>query len=143
MEIGTLHNVKERYGTENDEEVVDGVCRSLAEYALRLVQFYLKVNQNRRDKLMNVKGEKDKDAMLFLMAIGGDGAPGSGTAFLISFLNVVIRIASSAENFLLFGSNVAENSFVSRKYILELVSDIKFLESKTFEVVVYDETFKM
>ena len=143
LDIGTLYDVKERYGSDSDEDVIDGVCRSLAEYALRLVQFYIKVNINRRDKLMNVKGKQDQNAMLFLMAIGGDGAPGSGTAFLISFLNVVIRIASSSENFLLFGSNVAENSFVSRKYILELVSDIKFLESKTFQVDAVGETFKV
>jgi len=54
--------------------------------------------------------KKDQESKLFVIAIGGDGASGSGTAFLASFINVGKRLASSAEKFLIFGANVAENS---------------------------------
>ena len=52
------------------------------------------------------------------MSFGGDGAPGSGCAFLSPFLNVGKRIASSFENFLIFGANVEENSPVVERFVL-------------------------
>ena len=67
------------------------------------------------------------------MAVGGDGAPATGTAFLLSFLNIGTRIASSSETFLMFGANVSEESQVCRNFILKLLADIKFLESPMFQ----------
>ena len=50
----------------------------------------------------------------FLVAFGGDGCPfgknESACSFLISFLNVGKRVASSNDNFLVFGGNVEETS---------------------------------
>ena len=77
---------------------------------------------------------KCKESFLFVLSIGGDGAPGSGTAFLVSFLNCGKRIASSAENFLLFGANVDETSDLVKLYLKELVSDLHYLESKVFDI---------
>ena len=131
INIGTVIDVQEQFG---DSQPVDGMCRPISEYALRLAKFYLTVNEKRNDKLVNFAGKKNPQSMLFIMAIGGDGAPGSGTSILVSFLNVSLRIASSAENFLLFGANVPENSNVVRKFILQLISDIKYLESNVFQV---------
>ena len=145
LDIGVIHNIQDRYNLDSmDDDIIDGVCRPLSQYALRLAQFYLTVNQYRNDKLSQFDGGKDPKSMVFLMAVGGDGAPGSGTAFLISFLNVSIRIASSLENFLLFGANTSENSHVCRKYVLELVSDIKYLESRPFNIQIsHEETNKV
>ena len=99
--IGNIHDVEERYGCNSDEEKIHGVCRSLSEFALRLVQFYLTVNENRKDKLLSFDGSKE-NSKLFMMIIGGDGAPGTGTAYLLSFLNAAYRLASSSENFFAF-----------------------------------------
>ena len=69
------------------------------------------------------------------MSIGGDGAPLVGTLFLLSFLNVVKRIASSFNNFLIFGTDEDEKSPVVIAYVKRLVHDIRYLESKTFEII--------
>ena len=57
----------------------------------------------------------------FLVAFGGDGCPfgknESACSFLISFLNVGKRVASSSDNFLVFGGNVEETSLTVKKYI--------------------------
>ena len=55
---------------------------------------------------------------------------------LLSFLNVGRRIASSFDNFLVFGANVKENCIVVRCFILKLMSDIKFIENEVFKVIV-------
>ena len=52
---------------------------------------------------------RNKDSKLFLIATGGDEIPSSDTTFLLSFLNVLKRIANSSENYVLFGSNAKEN----------------------------------
>ena len=79
--------------------------------------------------------KKNPNSTLFVIGLGGDGAPGVGTAILISFLNVANRIASSSENFLLFGANVGETATVVKCYIQELMADFRYLESQIFEVV--------
>lgn len=96
--------------------------RDLRSYALRLVKFYLIVNQRRHDKLKTFEKfeKKDKSSILFLMCLGGDEAPCAGMSFLLSFLNVGKRIASNFENFLIFGANVKENSCVVT-YVFEVI----------------------
>ena len=62
----------------------------------------------------------------FLIAIGSDEAPQSGTSFLVSFLNIGKQVASSSENFLLFGAYyVKENGVVVRRYTLFILSQLK------------------
>ena len=65
--------------------------RNIAEYAIRLATFYLNANERRVDKLKCFDSiqKKKNDSFIFAMAFGGDGAPGSGLSFLLSFLNVV------------------------------------------------------
>ena len=53
---------------------------------------------------------------------------------LVSFLNVGERLPGSKERFLLFGGNVEENSDTVEKFLSLLVKDLKYLESKMFEV---------
>ena len=115
IDIGVVSSIKPilTQGMEDDESS-DVLFRDLLQYAPRLAEFYLTVNENRVDKLKTFDGfpRKQKESKLFLVTIGGDEAPGSGTAFLISFLNVGKRIASSFENYLIFGGDVKEDGRV-------------------------------
>lgn len=80
---------------------------------------------------------------MFVVALGGDGAPGSGTVFLVSFLNAANRLASSAENFLVFGPKVTESSIIVRRFVLKVISGMKYHESKGFEVFIKGRKFKV
>ena len=146
IDIGRIIDVKENYGGGIvNEEPADGVCRRLSEYAVRLAKFYIHVNEQRIDKLLDFESfeKKNPQSILFVMAIGGDGAPATGTAILVSFLNVANRIASSSENFLLFGANVPETATVVRHYIKELISDVQYLEKEVFNLTVNKKTFSV
>ena len=85
----------------------------------------------------------DASSTLFLLSVGGDEAPLSGTTFLLSFINVGRRICSSYDNFLIFGGNVKENGEVVRRYLKKLHDDIRYLESKVFEVNVDGNSIKV
>ena len=87
--------------------------------------------------------KKDEESLLFNLAVGGDGAPISGCVFLVSFINVGNRIASSSENFTIFGANVEENSMPVRNFMLKVLSDLRYLESKVFEVEVCKDVKKV
>ena len=111
----------------SDDEIGSGLYRNAVQYSKRLAQFYIAVNEHRDDKLKTfaTMNHKSPTSLLFLVPIGGDEAPVAGTTFLISFLNVGKRIASSLENYLLFGANVKENGIIVRRYIMKLVSELK------------------
>ena len=128
IDIGKLNKI-------NGQEKI-GLFRPPAEYILHLASFYMKVNVFREDKLKTFPAipKKDPDSFLFALAIGGDGAPAVGMTILVSFLNVGERLPSSKEQFLLFGGNVEENSDTVEKFLSLLVKDLKYLESKVFEV---------
>ena len=128
------------HGLRDDEKGV-GVYRNLRTYLPRLAKFYLHVNEERHDKLL-VFGE-DETSILFLFSIGGDEAPSSGTAFLVSFLNIGKRVCSSFENFLIFGGNVKENGEIIKRYVAKLVVDINYLESQTFDIKVNDKNVQV
>ena len=55
---------------------------------------------------------KEASSFLFAIAVGDDGAPGIHMPVLISFINDGERIPISAEQFLLFGADVDENSVI-------------------------------
>ena len=75
--------------------------RCLITFLARLAQFYLNVNNLRVDKLKFDFNYtlKIENSYIFLVAIGGDEAPQSGTSFLMPFLNIGKRVASSSEKF--------------------------------------------
>ena len=146
IDIGTLRPISlDLTDSLDPDEIGPGYYRDLVEYAPRLAKFYLAVDRYRIDKLKPFPNavRKDQSSVLFLIAIGGDEAPVAGTTFLMSFLNVGKRIASSAENFLTFGGNVKENGMVVRRYITKLVSQLKVLESEVFEVFVNEVLHKV
>ena len=81
----------------------------------------MRVNKSRSEKLLFFDDENLKknytSSTLFLLSVGGDEAPLSGTTFLLSFINAGRRICSSYDNFLIFGGNVKENGEVVRRYL--------------------------
>ena len=139
IDIGEIHPIAGNLDKDVDvEEKGQGFYRDVRTYVSRLAQFYLRVNKSRIDKLLcfdDAKFQKiDASSTLFLLSVGGDEAPLSGTTFLLSFINVGRRICSSYDNFLIFGGNVKENGEVVRRYLKKLHDDIRYLESKVFEV---------
>ena len=64
-------------------------------------------------------------------------------AILVSFLNVSERLPSSKEQFLLFGGNYEESSNVLFNFFKILIKDIRFLESKVFEITTSDAIRKV
>ena len=128
-----------------EDEIKHGNYRSCDEYILRLAKFYLKVNETRKDKLKQFDNfpKKSNDSLLFVLAFGGDAAPGYGTSFLVSFLNAGRRVMSSSENFLVFGGNVDETSKISSRFIQKFMLDIKFLESNVFKLEMNDKVYNV
>ena len=122
-----------------DEEIGEGIFRNLVMFAPFLAEFYLHVNETSFDKLKEFTNfpKKNENSSLFLIAIGGDEAPGSGISFLISYINVGKRVASSFDNHTIFGRNVKENGTVVRRYVLQLLFDLHSLESEVFNANVH------
>ena len=113
-----------------------GMFRDIRDFVPRLATFYLKVDQYRSDKLLRFDKfvKKDPSSFLFLLSFGGDGAPGVGTVFNISILNVGKRILSSSETFMVFGSDVEESSLSARRFVIKAITDFIYLESKVFSL---------
>ena len=59
----------------------------------------------------------------------------------MTFLNIGKRVASSSENFLLFGANVKENGVVVRRYISFMLSQLKTLENEVYTVNVQGKEY--
>lgn len=144
VNIGSLYEVSTLIEAA-DINKVQGMYREPVDFILRLAKFYLTINEHRVDKLktFDAFSQKENDSFLFVMALGGDGAPICGMSILISFLNVGERIASSSEQFLLFGADVEENSRYVSNFVMRLISDVKYLESSVFEVEVGSESRKV
>ena len=113
-----------------------GMFREVSPYIQRLAKFYLSVNQYRVDKLLTFNGfhKKDESSFLFLLDFGGDGAPGVGTVFPVSFLNIGKRILSSSSTFMHFGGDVEESSVPARNFVKRAIADYIYLESKVFSI---------
>ena len=102
---------------------INGAYRDLREYLPRLAKFYLSTYRKHA---------------LFLIAPGGDGCPfgkhESACSFLVSFLNVGRKVASSHDNFCILGANCDETSQVVKKYVRSLVHQIAELDKKIFQI---------
>ena len=98
------------------------VYRESAEFIFRLEEFYLFVNEEILDKLKSLEHFPCKEAssFSFAIAVGDDGAPGIDMSDLISFINFGKKIANSAEQFLLLGADVDENSGIVTIFLWKL-----------------------
>lgn len=135
--INQLDNITDLH--DNPAEGLKGCYRNPPQHILRLASFYLRVDSNRVDKLKIFTKclfrKIRQQFFTFHFANKGDGAPGSGTSILVTFVNVGKRIASSKENFLLFGGNVDETSLPVINFFSKLIIDIKYLESQVFDIL--------
>ena len=146
IDIGEVRSVHTDFGQDLPLEASgEGMYRPLVDYVQRLSKFYLTVYPKRKDNLMEFskKLKKSPDSFLFLLCFGGDGAPGTETSFLISFLNITSRLMSSRENFMVFGANVDEKCTVVKRYIQHTVAELKHLEENVFELNIADEIVKV
>ena len=145
IDIGRLHNISPFLSNNLPKtEIGEGMYKELPEFALRLAGFYIIVNKNRHEKLKKFDtfhSKKNPESVLFLIAIGDDEAPIAGTTFLTSFINAAKRVASSSENFLLFGGNVKENGSIDRQYVQKLTSDLSYLGNQTFIISIEEITY--
>ena len=75
---------------------------------------------------------------MFHVAVGADGAPfgrdETGTAYLLSFLNLLERVASCEDNFLVMGSNCKEDDPVMISFTKHLVKEMEAIEHKRYMV---------
>ena len=134
VDIGIVHNVNTLISSPYQN--YDGAYREPIPYIQRLASFYLKQNEDRVDKLKEFSDFQKKcpDSFVFFLAVGGDGAPGAGTSILVSFLNCGQRLASSSENFLIFGANVNESSEIVTAFLTKLHKDLQFLINNVFNI---------
>lgn len=134
IDIGNVYNVKEDFSADNEDENVNGCYRDLREYLPRLAAFYLTMQKSRKAALKWF-GETEGT---FLVAFGGDGCPfgkhESACSFLVSFLNIGKRVASSSDNFLVFGANLEESSTIVKRYVQSVCKQMAELEGKVFEI---------
>ena len=132
IDIGRLHNINPSLSYNLPKtEIGEGIYRELPEFALRLARFYIIINKNRHEKLKksDTFPKKNPEFVLFLIAIVGDEAPIAGTTFLISFINFAKRVASSTENFLLFGGNGKDNGSIVQLFVEKLTLDLIFIST--------------
>ena len=135
VDSGTLFSINPEFTQDLDgEDCGDGMYRCLITFLPNLAQFYLNVNNLTVDKLKFDFDYtfKNDSSYIFLIAIGGEEPPQSGISFLVLFLNIGKRVASSSENFLIFGTNVKENGVVVRRYIWFMLSQLKTLENEVY-----------
>jgi len=134
-----LYSVQE-YLCKDSPNKVNGVFRDLKEFLPRLAEFHLTVY---KPEDFNWFGSP----FTFKFAIGGDGPPfgkyDQSCAWLVSFLNVGKRFLSNEDNFLIFGANCSESCEAVEQYVAELVTDITYLEGRTFHISAKDIKFEL
>ena len=140
IDIGIVYRFDEEFQRAIGDELTQGCFRKLVEYLPRVAKFYLR--KDRKEALQWF----GKTEGTFLIAVGGDGYPfgknESACSFLLSFMNVGKRVASSNDNFIIFGGNCEETPLVVRKYCQFLCKAIFEIENKVFEIEGLHVTFK-
>lgn len=138
IDIGCVKPLYPDLVGENSLDKPRGCYRNIKSHVLRLAEFYLNARERRKDKLFEFSTfpRKDPSSFLFLLAFGGDGAPGVGTIFSISFLNAGKRILSSSETFTVFGGDVNEEAPVVELFLQQAVKDLISLEENIFSIKV-------
>ena len=100
-----------------------------------LANFYLNTYGRKNALILKWFGKTEGT---FLVAFGEDAAPfgknETDRSFLVSFLNTGKRVASSNDNFLVFGANCDKKSSLVKKYIQAVCKQIVDLEGKVVEI---------
>ena len=147
VDIGTVHNINPKFTTDVGNSLVPGKYRDARTYLPELAQFYLERDVERHDKLKSFPFYDDQridpDSFVFVMLLGGDGAPVCGTTVLVSFMNVGERLPSSNETYMLMGTDAGEDSSVMRHYMKHLMEDIEYLETNVFNIEVHGSSRKV
>ena len=140
VSIRNVYKLEEQFQGVMEDEITQGCFRKLIKYLPWLAKFYLR--KDRKETLQWF----GKTEGTFLFAVGGDGCPfgknESACSFLLSFINVGKRVASSNDNFIIFGRNCEETSPVARKCCQFLCKEISDIEIKVFEIEGLHVTFK-
>jgi len=134
IDIGKVYCVNDVFNSSFDgEDKINGCFRDLEEYLPRLAYFYLKSNSRKE----NLKWFGETEGT-FKIAFGGDGCPfgkhETACSFLVSFLNVGKKVASSSDNFLVFGANCEETSPVVKKYLQAFCKQMASVSGKVYEI---------
>ena len=130
LDIGKVYSVGEKFcvGLEESEKV-EGCYRDIEDLLVKLADFYL--NHSQFEVTLD-------DTNTFYVALGGDGAPfrkdDTACSWLVSFLNIGHGILSSNENFLLFGANCSENCLPVKRFLNQLMLDIKKVQSTSYSI---------
>ena len=145
QDIGVLNNIPQATADgekENEREeindnllpMIPGHFIDLKERLLQMADLYLNIESHKPNFLTwfgKAKGH-------FLVAMGADGAPfgkaNEACAWLVSFLNVLERVASPDDNFIICGANCKEDHPSMLEYGRLLKSQIATIESQTFTV---------
>ncbi len=122
---------------------IRGLSRSLKELCIRIAMLYLDIIPT------ELKWFDDKEGN-FILSAGADGAPmpqyegeESGTAFLISMINVTHRVASPKHNFILFGGHCSETNEEFIHLLKKFSSDMTDLEKQVFTIKERRVTFSL
>ena len=130
LDIGKVFSVGEKFcvGLEESEKV-EGCYRDIEDLLVKLADFYL--NHSQFEVTLD-------DTNTFYVALGGDGAPfgkdDTACSWLVSFLNIGHGILSSNENFLLFGANCSENCLPVKRFLNQLMLDVKKVQSTSYSI---------
>ena len=132
IDIGDVKDLRE-FCQEAGLNPVSGVYRSLEPLLLQLASLYIKINAT-----LPCLHWFNEEVGVFYVALGADGAPfgkdETATAYLVSFLNVLERVASCEDNFLLMGSNCKEDDPVMIHFTKHLVKEMETIEGKKYMV---------
>ena len=133
IDIGKVDNIS---SLSSDYEKIPVAYREPIDFFLRLAKFSLQVNEKRKIKLKSFESFswKNADFLLFAIAIGGDGATVTNMSVLVSFLNVKEKIASSAENFILFRDDTWKTSEKVAAFFRKLAYELEVLENNIYKI---------
>ena len=139
VDIGDVKDLRE-FCMEAGFNPVSGVYRSLEPLLVQLASLYIKTNDT-----LPCLHWFNEEVGVFHVAVGADGAPfgrdDTATAYLVSFLNLLERVASCEENFLLMGANCKEDDAVMISYTKHLVKEMKTIEAKKYTIGNVDVKF--
>lgn len=129
IDIGEKRDLAE-FAKEVNKPPVPGVYRPLKPFLIQLANFYLLIDKTVQS-LHWFHGEG-----VFYVAVGADGAPfgkdDTATAYLVSFANLLHRVASCDDNHLLLGANCDEDHPLMLAFTSHLNEEMEQMEKEEY-----------